>query len=102
MQLKTSCILVELDYTISTIKKITESFLRNPVPSDFTWGDFSKMMRHFGYKETTKGGSRRKFYNEKTKHMLSIDEPHGGDAFRKFDLRRVRRNLKEQGLFNDE
>ncbi|MCK4504637.1 MAG: type II toxin-antitoxin system HicA family toxin [Candidatus Aegiribacteria sp.] len=72
------------------------------MPSDFTWSEFSKMMRHFGYKETSKSGARRKFYNEDTEHMLSIDEPHCGDAIRKFDLRRVRKNLKEQGLFNDD
>lgn len=57
------------------------------------------MMKSLGYTEICKEGPRRRFFNEETKHVLNIHEPHGADAMRKFDLKRARKNLKEQGLF---
>jgi len=97
MRLLNSCILLEKDYTISTIEKIKDRFCRNPIPSDFEWSDFEKLMSSFGYKQIKKGGARRIFHNESTNHIIRIHEPHGADSMIPRDIRRVRKKLEEQG-----
>jgi len=48
----------------------------------FPWRDFEKMVRLLGYDELSTGktsGSRRKFKNADTGHLIMLHKPHGSD-----------------------
>jgi hypothetical protein len=55
-------------------------------------------MSHFGYTEIKGGGSRRKFYHEKTKAIVSLHEPHPSPVIKRYALEIIIEHLNEQGL----
>ncbi len=64
----------------------------------FRWRDFKKLIEGLGYEEQPRGktgGSRRKFYNSETDHMLFLDEPHDGEMGSGM-VRRLRNELEEK------
>lgn len=65
-------------------------------PRDFTWKELQTIMSHFGYTEIKGGGSRRKFYDEKTKAIVSLHEPHPSPVIKRYALEIIIEH--EQGL----
>lgn len=48
----------------------------------YPWRDFEKMIRMLGYDELPTGktgGSRRKFKNAETGHIIMLHKPHGAE-----------------------
>lgn len=73
-------------------------------PTDFTWDELIKILRHFGYKELKKGktgGSRRKFADE-TKHLINLHQPHPGKILKRYQIDLVVAALKEKRKIKDE
>lgn len=82
---------------MSKKNKLIDKFLS--VPADFTWDELLKVLESFGYQGMNTGktsGSRRKFI-DKTYHIISLHKPHPGSVVKKYALRQVIENLKEQG-----
>jgi hypothetical protein len=65
-------------------------------PRDFTWKELQTVMNHCGYTEIKGGGSRRKFYHEKTKAIVSLHEPHLNPVIKRYALEIVIEHLNEQ------
>jgi hypothetical protein len=45
----------------------------------FRWKDFARILSQLGYEQKPTGktsGSRRKYYNKATSHLIMLDEPH--------------------------
>jgi hypothetical protein len=61
--------------------------------------DFERMILGMGFEEVKRGktgGSRRRYYNKETGHVLMLDEPHDGEMGRGM-VRRLRKALEESG-----
>ena len=66
----------------------------------YPWKDFVWLLNQLGYeskKAGKTGGSRRKFYNQKTNHLITCDEPHDGEM-RRGMVRRLQRELEFKGV----
>ena len=74
-------------------------------PSDFTWDELVTLLGHFGYTEVNTGktgGSRRKFAEATSKHIINLHKPHPGKILKSYQVNQVVATLKEQGLIRDE
>jgi len=61
---------------MSKVEKLIEKLKSKP--KDFTWDEMVKVLKTFGYEQTSQGktgGSRRKFVNE-SNQIISMHEPH--------------------------
>jgi hypothetical protein len=67
-------------------------------PKDFTWDELEAVMEGFGYKQLTGSGSRRKFYREETRSLISLHQPHPGRILKAYQIRDLLNHLKEQKL----
>ena len=75
------------------IKRFTE------IPKDFTWGEFLKVMAHFGFHEVQTGktgGSRRKFV-DKHKNIISLHKPHPQQILKRYAIKETLTTLKRLG-----
>lgn len=74
-------------------------------PKDFTYQELQKLMSILGYEEKTKGktaGSRRIFYNPKTKRTFFMHKPHPEDILKSYVIKQLIDFLEEDGgLFNE-
>jgi len=64
--------------------------------STYDWRDFVRLLGMLGYdlvKSGKTGGSRRKYYNSTTGHMIFADEPHDGEMGRGM-VKRLQRDLE--------
>jgi hypothetical protein len=66
----------------------------------FRWRDFVWMLGKMGYELKKAGktsGSRRKYFNPKTGHLIMMDEPHDGEM-RRGMVKRLRDELQDKGV----
>jgi hypothetical protein len=66
----------------------------------YRWRDFVWLLGQLGYepkKVGKTGGSRRKFYNAATGHLITMDEPHDGQM-RRGMVKRLRDELQDKGV----
>ena len=78
--------------------KRIDAFLR--CKGSYPWRDFVALLKSIGYelvKAGHTGGSRRKFIQPKTGHMIWADEPHDGQM-KKGMVKRLRENLQDGGV----
>lgn len=98
MQLQISCKEVE---RLSQFEKLWEWFLL--VPSDFTYEELRKIMKHYGYSENNKGktsGSRVGFIkrDDVEKTTIFLHKPHGSNAYvRKAAIRSIIAAMERNG-----
>ena len=86
---------------MAQIEKLTDRMLSRP--TDFTWEELIKVLRHFGYKELKQGktgGSRRKFADD-AKHIISLHKPHPKNVLKRYQLEDVITALKERDKINE-
>jgi hypothetical protein len=79
-------------------EKIVRQFVACSGP--FAFRDFVKMIAELGYEQLPTGktgGSRRKYFNKNTGHILMLDEPHDGEMGPGM-VRRLQRELEERGV----
>jgi len=70
-------------------------------PKDFTYRELLSLINYFGYKEFNKGktsGSRRAFYNEKTKHIIRLHKPHPGEILKTYQINLLMDEFKKKNL----
>ncbi|WP_186397686.1 type II toxin-antitoxin system HicA family toxin [Stappia sp. TSB10GB4] len=76
--------------------RLVEAFraCRGPFP----WRDFVRMMEGLGYECETASGSRRRFVNRETGHIVRVHEPHPADEMKRYMVVQVRRDLTDKGV----
>ncbi len=87
---------------MAQIDKLLKKLLSKP--SDFTWDELVKILKHFGYKELKTGktgGSRRRFANDQ-KHVINLHKPHPGNILKHYQVKDVVDALKETGNIKNE
>lgn len=70
-------------------------------PKDFTYREFLSLMNYFGYTELKKGktsGTRRAFFNEKTKYVIRLHKPHPEEILKTYQINLVIDELKKKKL----
>lgn len=83
---------------MTRLQKLIDRFLSKP--SDFTYSELKRLLSGFGYKETKAGktsGSRVKFINDKTEHIISLHKPHRGKLLKYYQLNQVEKELEREG-----
>jgi hypothetical protein len=66
----------------------------------FPFRDFAWLLEQLGYEQKKPGktaGSRRKFGNKVTGHVIMLDEPHDG-KMRPGMVRRLQQDMHDKGL----
>ncbi|WP_441241350.1 type II toxin-antitoxin system HicA family toxin [Tardiphaga sp. 768_D3_N2_1] len=66
----------------------------------YPWRDFEKMIRMLGYEELPTGktgGSRRKYKNPHTGHIIILHKPHGPELGAGM-VRNHRKELEDRGI----
>ncbi|WP_092101934.1 type II toxin-antitoxin system HicA family toxin [Pontibacter chinhatensis] len=61
-------------------------------PSDFTWAELVTLLNSLGYEEHTggkTGGSRRRFWNQTTGHVINLHKPHPDPILKRYQIRAV-------------
>lgn len=67
-------------------------------PKDFTWDELCSVMRSLGYKLKNSDGSRRKFFHEQTKAVVSLHEPHPRKYLLEYQVNLVLDHLHAKGI----
>jgi hypothetical protein len=66
----------------------------------YPWRDFKRLLGQLGYelkKAGKTGGARRKYFNNQTKHLIMLDEPHDGRMGRGM-VKRLQQELQDKGV----
>jgi hypothetical protein len=66
----------------------------------FSWRDFVRLLGQLGYEQKKAGktsGSRRKYYNARTGHLIMLDEPHDGEM-RRGMVKRLQQEMQDKGV----
>ena len=87
---------------MSTKGKLLERFMK--FPSDFTFDELVTLLCRLGYKLENKGstsGSRVIFILEGVTPIL-VHKPHPGNNVQKYVMKRILRQLKEDGKIKEE
>lgn len=69
-------------------------------PTDFTYNEAATLLCHLGYILDNKGrtsGSRVKFYNPITKHIIILHRPHPNNELKQYQIKEIITALREQG-----
>lgn len=65
-------------------------------PTDFSWQELQTIMGKLGYEMHIGSGSRRKFINKETRHIIILHEPHPGRILKSYALNYIIDELKRQ------
>lgn len=69
----------------------------NAGSNTFPWVDLVALMTQLGYEQQEMAGSRVRFYNSSTGHMLRLHRPHPENTIKGGALKAVRQTLKQEG-----
>jgi len=82
---------------MSQKEKLIKRF--SSLPKDFTYDELRSMLGYFGYEEdTTPSGSRIRYYNIKTKDIITLHKPHPGNIMKMYKLKEIKEKLEGQEL----
>jgi len=81
---------------VSQREKLLQRLKNNP--KDFAWDELETLLGALGYVQETGSGSRRKFYNEETKAVISLHEPHPRKTLKVYQVNEILSHLKERGV----
>ena len=87
---------------MSQHEKLLERFLKKP--KDFTWEEFKRLMRGFGYSEAVggkTGGSRRRFVSE-AHGPIVLHKPHPGNELKDYQISQVITFIKVHGMIRSQ
>lgn len=65
--------------------------------STFNWKDLITLLAQLGYEKQEMAGSRVRFYNATTQHMIRLHKPHPDNHIKGGALKDVRQLLKQEG-----
>ncbi|MBN2771362.1 MAG: type II toxin-antitoxin system HicA family toxin [Spirochaetes bacterium] len=86
---------------MSKHEKLLNRFLTKP--KNFTYIELKKLLSGFGYTEYNKGatsGSRVSFFNNETKHLISLHKPHPGQILKNYQITLIIEDLKNKGVLS--
>lgn len=63
----------------------------------FNWKDLITLLAQLGYEKQEMSGSRVRFYNTRTQHMIRLHKPHPDNHIKGGALKDVRQQLKQEG-----
>ena len=63
----------------------------------FPWADLLTVMKYLGYRKKEMAGSRVRFHNPETGHLLRLHTPHPENYLKGGALKDVRHSLKQEG-----
>ncbi len=69
----------------------------NAAGNTFPWSELVALMAMLGYQQQEMAGSRVRFYNNLTGHMLRLHRPHPENTIKGGALKAVRHALKQEG-----
>jgi hypothetical protein len=83
---------------MSKLQKLTAGFKNCSGP--YPWRKFAQLLSQLGYEQLPSGktgGSRRKYFNPSTRHVIMLDEPHDGEMGNGM-VRRLQKELQDRGV----
>jgi len=63
----------------------------------FAWSDLMTLLNSLGYEKQEMAGSRVRFYNEKSNHMIRLHKPHPENLIKGGALKAVKVHIKQEG-----
>lgn len=69
----------------------------NTAGNTFPWTELAALMAQLGYEQQEMAGSRVRFYNSTTGHLLRLHRPHPENTIKGGALKAVRQALKQEG-----
>lgn len=77
---------------------LLEKLMRKAIPRNFTIKELDTLMGQCGCKKAPGGrGSAISYYHEATKRILRFDGPHPGNELYPYQIKMIRKFLKEIG-----
>lgn len=72
-------------------------------PSDFTFDELEKLLKHFGYEKSNKGktSGSRVVYKNADKRPIMIHKPHPGNIIKLYAMKQVLNDLVEAGFIKE-
>ena len=81
---------------MSKLEKLLSKF--NNAKNTFAWSDLVTLLAQLGYEKQEMTGSRVRFYNKGTQHMIRLHRPHPESHIKGGVLKDVRQSLKDTGV----
>ena len=63
----------------------------------FKWADVETLFKQLGYEQNEGNGSRVRFYNSATEHMVRLHRPHPENHVKGGALKAIKEHLKAEG-----
>lgn len=86
---------------MGTKDKLIDRFTSQP--SDFTFDELEKLLKHFGYEKSNKGktSGSRVIYKNADKRPIMIHKPHPGNIIKLYAMKQVLNDLVEAGFIKE-
>lgn len=86
---------------MGTKDKLIDRFTSQP--SDFTFDELEKLLKHFGYEKSNKGktSGSRVVYKNADKRPIMIHKPHLGNIIKLYAMKQVLNDLVEAGFIKE-
>lgn len=86
---------------MGTKDKLIDRF--TSLPSDFTFDELEKLLKHFGYEKSNKGktSGSRVVYKNADKRPIMIHKPHPGNIIKLYAMKQVLNDLVEAGFIKE-
>lgn len=86
---------------MGTKDKLIDRFTSQP--SDFTFDELEKLLKHFGYEKSNKGktSGSRVVYKNADKRPIMIHKPHPGNIIKLYAMKQVLNDLVETGFIKE-
>lgn len=83
---------------MSTKDKLISRFIT--LPSDFTFEEMERLLKHFGYVKSNKGktSGSRVIYKNGDKQPIMLHKPHQGNILKAYAMKQILDYLKEAGF----
>lgn len=70
----------------------------NNARNTFVWTDLVTLLAGVGYEKKEMAGSRVRFYNGETQHMIRLHKPHPENVIKGGALKDIQTALREEGI----
>jgi hypothetical protein len=81
-------------------EKTIAKLCSTPPPANLKWRELRAVVIHFGYKELSGSGSRRKFFHGEKNALIILHAPHPSPDVDKGCIADVVAHLKEHGFIS--
>ncbi|WP_257224671.1 type II toxin-antitoxin system HicA family toxin [Acinetobacter sp. YH12108] len=89
-------VVTEYGKNMGKTEKLLEKFGNSK--NTFPYKDLVVLLSQLGYEKFEMAGSRVRFFNEKTEHMILLHRPHPENEIKGGALKAVKQALKQEGF----